>query len=143
MSLFHVSLFMGSRSTFEFPSRVNSSGPSLYCIARSLGKWSRHSIGLADATRLKRSDFRMNLLLLKGQRCVYFMYPYFMCPYSMYPYSMYPYSMYPHSMYSYSMYPYSMYPYYLIKERRRAFWILFSDLNLNEISGKNLSLSIL
>ena len=24
--------------TFEFPSRVNFSGPSLYCIARTLGK---------------------------------------------------------------------------------------------------------
>ena len=30
--------FRGSRSTFEFPSRVNFSGPSLYCIARTLGK---------------------------------------------------------------------------------------------------------
>ena len=27
----------GSRSTFEFTSRVNLSGPSLYCIARTLG----------------------------------------------------------------------------------------------------------
>ena len=27
----------GSRSTFEFPSRVNLSGPSLYYIARKLG----------------------------------------------------------------------------------------------------------
>ena len=27
-----------SRSTFEFPSRVNLSVPSLYCIARTLGK---------------------------------------------------------------------------------------------------------
>ena len=26
------------RSTFEFPNRVNLSGPSLYCIARTLGK---------------------------------------------------------------------------------------------------------
>ena len=28
----------GSRSTFVFPSRVNFSGPSLYCIAQTLGK---------------------------------------------------------------------------------------------------------
>ena len=28
----------GSRSTFEFPSRVNFSVPSLYCIAWTLGK---------------------------------------------------------------------------------------------------------
>ena len=28
----------GSRSTFEFPSQVNLSGPSLYYIARTLGK---------------------------------------------------------------------------------------------------------
>jgi len=28
----------GSRSTFEFPSQVNFFGPSLYCIALSLGK---------------------------------------------------------------------------------------------------------
>jgi len=28
----------GSCSTFEFPSRVNISGPSLYCIAETLGK---------------------------------------------------------------------------------------------------------
>ena len=27
----------GSRRTFEFPSRVNLSGTSLYCIARTLG----------------------------------------------------------------------------------------------------------
>ena len=31
-------LTTGFRSTFEFPSRVNLSGPSLYCIARTLGK---------------------------------------------------------------------------------------------------------
>ena len=28
---------MGSRSTFEFPYRINLSGPNLYCIARTLG----------------------------------------------------------------------------------------------------------
>ena len=60
----------GQPCTFEFPSRVNLSCPSLYCIARTLGKYSRHSIGLAGATRLTRSDFRLNLLLLKGQRSV-------------------------------------------------------------------------
>ena len=63
-------LITGSSSTFAFPSRVNLSGPSLYCIARTLSKWSRHSIGLAGATRLTRSDFRLILLLLKGQRFV-------------------------------------------------------------------------
>ena len=57
-------------STFEFPSQVNLSGPNLYCIARTLGKYSRHSIGLAVPARLTRSDFRLNLLLLKGQRFV-------------------------------------------------------------------------
>ena len=63
---------LGSRSTFEIPSRVNLCGPSLYCIARTSGKKSRHSIGLAGATRLTRSDFRLNLLLLvNGQGCVY------------------------------------------------------------------------
>jgi len=60
----------GSRSTFEFPSRVNLSDPSLYCIARTWGKSSRNSIGLAGSTRLTQLDFRLNLLLLKGQRCV-------------------------------------------------------------------------
>ena len=60
----------GSRSTFEFPSRVNLFSPSLYCIARTLGILSRHSIGLAGATRLTRSDFRLNLLLRKDQGCV-------------------------------------------------------------------------
>ena len=57
-------LYTGSRSTFEFPSRVNLSGPSLYCIARTLSK---HSMGLAGATRLTPSDFSLNLLVLKGQ----------------------------------------------------------------------------
>ena len=63
-------LMEGSRSTFKFPSQVNLSGPSLYCVARTLGKKSRHSIGLAGATRLTRSDLRLNLLLLKCQGCV-------------------------------------------------------------------------
>ena len=61
ISEYHIT---GSRSTFEFQSRVNLSGPSLYCIARTLGKEIRHLIGLAGA-RLTRSDFRLNLLLLK------------------------------------------------------------------------------
>ena len=56
-------------STFEFLSRVNLSGPSLYCIGRKLGKESRHSI-LAGATMLTRSDFRLNFFLQEGQRCV-------------------------------------------------------------------------
>ena len=46
--------FTGSRSTLEFPSRVPN------CPV-SPGHW---------ATRLTRSDFRLNLLLLKGQKCV-------------------------------------------------------------------------
>ena len=29
----------GSLGTFEFPNRVNLSGPSLYCVARTLGEW--------------------------------------------------------------------------------------------------------
>ena len=42
----------GSRSTFEFPSRVNFSGPSLYCIARTLD--SRTSrCNKVDAARLQ------------------------------------------------------------------------------------------
>jgi len=47
---------------FEIPSRVNLSGPSL-----DIGYIKTHSIGLAGATRLARSDLRLNLLLLKGQ----------------------------------------------------------------------------
>ena len=42
-----------SRSTFEFPSRVNLSGPSLYCTS----PWK----GLAGATRLMRSDFMLHI----------------------------------------------------------------------------------
>ena len=35
------------------------------------GHWViKHLIGLAGATRLTRSDFRLNLLLLKGQGCL-------------------------------------------------------------------------
>ena len=34
----NVTYITGSRSTFEFSSRVNLSGPSLYCIAQTLGK---------------------------------------------------------------------------------------------------------
>ena len=35
---YSVTFIPGSRSTFEFPSRVNLSGPSLYCIVQTLGK---------------------------------------------------------------------------------------------------------
>ena len=35
---FKLRNFTGSHSTFEFPSCVNLSGPSLYCIARTLDK---------------------------------------------------------------------------------------------------------
>ena len=70
-TLLHINAFpTGSRSTFEFQSRVNLSPPRLLCIARTLVKWSRRSIRLAGATRLTWSDFRLNLLLLKGQGCV-------------------------------------------------------------------------
>ena len=41
--------FTGSCSKFEFPSRVNHCGPSLY--------WT----GLAGATRLTRSDFMLDI----------------------------------------------------------------------------------
>ena len=58
----------GSRSTFEFPSRVNLSGPSLYCIARTLNRTGR--CNKVDAV----PDFRFNLLLLKNQSCVYTIY---------------------------------------------------------------------
>ena len=40
---------MGSRSTFEFPNRVNLSGP--------LALWTE----LAGATRYKQSDFMLNI----------------------------------------------------------------------------------
>ena len=50
-------LCTGSRSTFEFPSRVNLSGPRT--------SWCNK----VDAVRLYAS-YRLNLLLLKGQRCV-------------------------------------------------------------------------
>ena len=43
----------GSCSTFEFPSRVNLSRPSLYCT------W-LYEKGLAGATRLTRSDFMLH-----------------------------------------------------------------------------------
>ena len=54
-------LFTCSRSTFEFPSRVNLSGLSLYCT------WT----GKAGATRLTRSDFMIHMIdLLLLQICV-------------------------------------------------------------------------
>ena len=52
--------------------RAGSTFPVPGCTV-SPGHWvkkSRHLIGQAVATRLTRSDFRLNLLLLKGQRCV-------------------------------------------------------------------------
>ena len=45
----------GSRSTFEFPIRVNLSCPSLYCTARTLSTW------LVGATRLTRSDLMLHI----------------------------------------------------------------------------------
>ena len=61
----------GSRSTFKLPNRVNLSGSRLYCIARTSDKWSRHwkDYPVQQGT-LTRSDFRLNLLLLEGQRCM-------------------------------------------------------------------------
>ena len=44
----------GGRSTFEFPSRVDLPGPSLYTY---LAQWTR----LAGATRLTRSDFMLTI----------------------------------------------------------------------------------
>ena len=63
----------GSRSTFEFTSRVNLSGPNLYCttdirlIKQAFNRNSR--CNKVDADRLY-SSYRLNLLLLTGQRCV-------------------------------------------------------------------------
>ena len=60
----HIEKFTGSRSTFEFPSRVNLSGPS------SMDRRSR--CNKVDAVR-PYASYRFNLLLLKGQRwCVNF-----------------------------------------------------------------------
>ena len=50
----------GSRSTFEFPSRVNLSGPSLYCTWLYGQDYSR--CNKVDAVRLYAS-YRLNLLL--------------------------------------------------------------------------------
>ena len=55
-----------SRSTFEFPSRVNHSRPFLY-FTQLLGQDSR--CNKVDAVRLYAS-YRLNLPLLDGQRCV-------------------------------------------------------------------------
>ena len=64
----------GIRCTFEFPGRVNLSGPSLYWTARTLGlikqainRTSR--CNKVDAVRLYAS-YRLSLPLLKRQRCV-------------------------------------------------------------------------
>ena len=53
----------------NFP--AGSTFPVPVCTV-STGHWvnKADSIGLAGATRLTRSDFRLNLLLLKGQVCV-------------------------------------------------------------------------
>ena len=51
----------GSRCTFDITSRVKLSGLSLYCIARTLCQESRHSIGLAGATRLTLLDFMLHI----------------------------------------------------------------------------------
>ena len=56
-SMYHT----GSRSTFEFPIRVNLSGPSLYCTARTLGLKRRQSTGLGGATRLTWADFMLHI----------------------------------------------------------------------------------
>ena len=61
-----VPLTTGSRSTFEFPSRVNLSGPSLYCI-KLLDRTSW--CNKVDAVRLYAS-YRLNLLWLQGQICM-------------------------------------------------------------------------
>ena len=61
----------GSRSTIEFPSRVNLSGLSLYCIARTLGTLIKETLirtsrcNKVDAVRLY-ALYRLNLLLLAG-----------------------------------------------------------------------------
>ena len=68
----------GSRSVFEFPSRVNLSGPNLYCnnnkggsekepVPSSMDRTSR--CNKVDAVRLYAS-YRLNLLLPKGQICM-------------------------------------------------------------------------
>jgi len=51
--------------------RAGSTFPVPVC-AVSPGNWvnKADTQGLAGATRLTRSDFRLNLLLRKGQRCV-------------------------------------------------------------------------
>ena len=54
----------GSRSTFEFPSRVNLSGPSLYCSTDRTSRCNK-----VDVVRLYAS-YRLNLLSLKGQSYV-------------------------------------------------------------------------
>ena len=63
-----LSTYTGSCSTFEFSSRVNLSGLSLYCIARTLGKRTGRC-NKVDAVRLGG----LNLLLLQGQRFVHFL----------------------------------------------------------------------
>ena len=61
VAVVHLNFRAGS----TFPVPVHTVSPGHW-----VNKAGRHSIGLAGATRLTRSDFRLNLLLLKGQRCV-------------------------------------------------------------------------
>ena len=51
-----LSTYTGSCSTFEFSSRVNLSGLSLYCIARTLGKRTGRC-NKVDAVRLGGVEF--------------------------------------------------------------------------------------
>ena len=60
----------GSRSTFEFPSRSTFPVPVCTLSSRHWVNKAGTHIGLAGATRLTRLNFRLNLLLLKGQRCL-------------------------------------------------------------------------
>ena len=57
---FNVTL---SHSTFEFNLRAGSTFSVPVCNVSP-----RHWVNKAGATRLTRSDFRLNLIFLKGQR---------------------------------------------------------------------------
>ena len=52
---------LNCRAGSTFPVRVFTVSP---------GHWVNNAIGMAGATRLTWSHFRLNLLLLKGRRCV-------------------------------------------------------------------------
>ena len=63
-----ISTFPGSRITLNF--RAGSTFPVPVCTA-SPGHWVQTlNSTIASATRLTQSDFRLNLLLMKGQRYV-------------------------------------------------------------------------